>query len=404
MPPSPAQNQFSAADSALGYLYQARLALLWSLKRLKADSDFLVSLETLDDVTFESKGHPEELLQTKHHLTRPAALTDASTDLWKTLRVWFEGTLNNSIHQQTMLYMVTTSAAAPNSSAAKLAHKNRDIDSALTSLQATAQTSTNQENAPAYRVFLNTPVAQRRSILNRIVILDETPAILDLNDSLKTEIGWATERQFQDTFLQYLEGWWFRRVIVQMARINTEDRILGGELEAQMSNLREQFKQDSLPIADDLLNFTPDDAAIAAHEESVFVRQMELAKANKRRVAAAVRDYYRAFEQRSRWLRDDLLMVGDLKVYELRLIQEWELFFEARRDELGDNVAEAEKAAAARKVLEWAEAACIPIRPAVTEPFVCRGSLHMLADMLQVGWHAEFRERLARLLKPEAGA
>ena len=403
MPPSPAQNQFSASASALGYLYQARLSLLWSLKRLKVDADFLVSLETLDDVAFESKGRPEELLQTKHHLTRPAALTDASIDLWKTLRVWFEVTQNNSIPQQTMLYMVTTSTAAPNSSAAKLAHENRDIESALASLQTTAQTSSNQENAPAYKVFLDTPVAQRRSILNRIVILDKTPAIVDLNESIKANIGWATERRFQDTFLQYLEGWWFRRVIVQMARINTGDRILGGELEAQMSNLREQFKQESLPIADDLLNFTPDDAAVAAHEESLFVRQMELAKANKRRVAAAVRDYYRAFEQRSRWLRDDLLMVGDLKVYELRLLQEWELFFEARRDELGDSAAEAEKEAAARKVLEWAEAACIPIRPAVTEPFVCRGSLHMLADALQVGWHSEFRDRLAHLLKPEVG-
>ncbi len=404
MPPSPTQNLFSAADSALGYLYQARVALLWSLKRLKSDAEFLVSLETLDDVTFESKGRPEELLQTKHHIARTAALTDASTDLWKTLRVWVEGTLNDSIPRQTLLYMVTTSVAAANSSAAKLMSANRDVESALASLQTTAQTSISQENAPAYAAFLNMPVVERRALVNRIVIIDQTPAIVDLNETLKGEIGWATERQFQDTFLQYLEGWWFRRVIVQMARINTGDRILGQELEAQMSNLREQFKQDSLPIADDLLNFTPDDAAIAAHEESVFVRQMELVKANKRRVAAAIRDYYRAFEQRSRWLRDDLLMVGDLKDYELRLVQEWELFFEARRDELGDSAADAQKEEAARKVLEWAEAACIPIRPAVTEPFVCRGSLHMLADRLQVGWHSEFRERLAHLLNPGGGA
>ena len=64
-------NRFSAADSALGYLYQVRLGLLWSLRRLKGGGDFLVSLETLDDVTFESKGgKPEELLQTKHHQNR----------------------------------------------------------------------------------------------------------------------------------------------------------------------------------------------------------------------------------------------------------------------------------------------------------------------------------------------
>src|ERR1035438_1382812 len=58
-------NQFSAADSALGYLYQARLGLLWALKRLKDSSDFVVSLETIDDVTFETNGRPDELLQTR---------------------------------------------------------------------------------------------------------------------------------------------------------------------------------------------------------------------------------------------------------------------------------------------------------------------------------------------------
>jgi len=37
-------NPFSAADSALGYLYQVRVALLWSLRRLKIDHDFVISL------------------------------------------------------------------------------------------------------------------------------------------------------------------------------------------------------------------------------------------------------------------------------------------------------------------------------------------------------------------------
>ena len=46
-------SRFSAADAALGYLYQVRCALLWTLQRLKTDLPFLVSIETLDDVTFE---------------------------------------------------------------------------------------------------------------------------------------------------------------------------------------------------------------------------------------------------------------------------------------------------------------------------------------------------------------
>ena len=97
-------------------------------------------------------------------------------------------------------------------------------------------------------------------------------------------------------------------------------------------------------------------------------------------------------------------MVGDLDIYERRLVQEWELVFEAVRDELGDSAADQAKETAARKVLEWAERTCIPIRPAVTEPFVTRGSLHILADDLRVGWHSDFHDRLAHLLDREASA
>ena len=78
------------------------------------------------------------------------------------------------------------------------------------------------------------------------------------------------------------------------------------------------------------------------------MQQLNLADAGEKRIVAAIRDYYRAFEQRSRWLRDDLLVVGDLANYERRLVEEWELVFEAAKDELGVEAAEAVKKQAAR--------------------------------------------------------
>ena len=53
-------------------------------------------------------------------------------------------------------------------------------------------------------------------------------------------------------------------------------------------------------------------------------------------------------------------------------------------------------------MLAWAERAAIGIRPGVTEPFVVRGSFHMLADEAppRVGWHPEFHDRLAKILNP----
>ena len=49
-------SQFSAVDASLGYLYQVRLALLWALRRLKADPDFLVGVETLDRCDVRDNG------------------------------------------------------------------------------------------------------------------------------------------------------------------------------------------------------------------------------------------------------------------------------------------------------------------------------------------------------------
>jgi hypothetical protein len=400
-------NPFSAADSALGYLYQVRVALLWALRRLKLNDDFMISLETLDDVTFETKGGtPDELLQTKHHRNREASLTDASEDLWKSLRVWFEGYAAKTVPVGTALHLLTTSTASAGSIASYLrSDDGRDVDAALRGLITTAQSSKSTANTAAYSVFLNTAVKERKALIGNVVVIDGAPSITSLDADLKTEVFWAVDRRYLDAFLERLEGWWLRRTLKQLASTSLRDRVLATEIEAQMSDLREQFKQDSLPIDDDLLSFDLDEATQTAHAGSNFVYQLEIVSAGKRRIASAVKDYYRAFEQRSRWLRDDLVLIADLTQYERRLVEEWGLIFDAVQDELGEAAAEAEQKKAAREVLRWAESALIPIRPGVTEPFLTRGSLHMLADEIRLGWHPQFRERLAALLQsPEVQA
>lgn len=253
-------------------------------------------------------------------------------------------------------------------------------------------------------MFLKTPAGTRKTILETVVVIDAAPTIEVLDGELRTEVFWAVDRNHHGAFIERLEGWWLRRVLKQLGAIGKGDRILAGEIEAEMSDLRDQFKQDSLPIDEDLLTFTLDDANQRTHADSIFVRQLDLIKAGKKRIAAAIRDYYRAFEQRSRWLRNDLILVGDLEKYERKLIEEWELVFEGMKDEVGADAAEDAKQKAARDVLSWAERVPIPIRPSVTEPFVTRGSLHMLADDVRVGWHPDFRDRLAALLGVRAGA
>ena len=390
--------KFSAASAALGYLYQVRSALLWTLRRMKSDSDFAVGVETLDDVAFETTGgEPRELLQTKHHRRSQGSLTDGSVDLWKTLRIWFVARASGEIPPHTSLFLVTTANAPEGSAGSRLKATDRDVESAHQALSQVASTSTNAANAAAYAAFTDAGPLVQREVLDQVTVLDSAPGVTDLDAELRQEIHWAVARQHLPAFLERLEGWWLRRILLQLTDTAT-DRVGSFELESKMGDLRDQFRQDALPIDEDLLEFVLDPATAASYATHSFVQQIELTKAGRQRIAAAIRDYYRAFEQRSRWLRDELLFVPGLQSYERRLVEEWELQFEAVRDELGDRATDAAKEAAARTVLGWAEQTLIPIRANVTEPFVSRGSLHMLSDELRIGWHVDFRDRLAHLL------
>ncbi|RUL84353.1 ABC-three component system protein [Tautonia sociabilis] len=392
---------FSAADSALGYLYQCRYALLDSLRRWRQGEDFLVTVETLDDIAFEPTGRPAELLQTKHHLSRQATLTDASPDLWKSIRIWCEGVTAGSIPADAVFFLLTTATAPTGSTASYLRTKDRDVEGAFKKLVATAQTSKSQDNARAYAAFLKDQ-AKVRPLFERVFILDETSTITVLPTLIRQEVRPAVHKAFLEPFVERLEGWWFARVINQMAGV-TPGPILSEELEDQADDLREQFKEDNLPIDDAVRGV---DIDIASHIDKRFVAQLKLISVTNPRIFIAIREYFRAYEQRSRWIREDLLLVGELDRYEERLIEEWQIFFERMKENLGEAAAETEKVRAARALYQWVESeANFPIRPRCTEPFVTRGSLHILADDLRIGWHPDFAERVKRALESsEPGA
>src|SRR5690606_28766613 len=134
-------SQFDATASMLGYLYQVRLALLDSLRRLRRFGTFSVSIETLDDVAFERQGSPTELLQTKHHIDRQANVSDAGPDLWKSIRVWVDALQQGRSGADSVLYLVTTSEAPSGSAASYLRTTARDVAKAVERLDTTAQTS-----------------------------------------------------------------------------------------------------------------------------------------------------------------------------------------------------------------------------------------------------------------------
>ena len=130
------RGQFSAAEPALGYLYQVRYALLDSLRRLADGSHFFVSIETLDDVVFETGGDATDILQTKHHVKQQGNLTDHSVDLWKSLRVWCELTTQGQMPDGSRLILLTTGTAPAGTASSYLrSGDSRDVQRALMRLK-----------------------------------------------------------------------------------------------------------------------------------------------------------------------------------------------------------------------------------------------------------------------------
>ncbi|GFE84971.1 hypothetical protein GCM10011487_69710 [Steroidobacter agaridevorans] len=389
--------RFSAADASLGYAYQVRIALLRALQYARAGVQFDVAIETLDDVSFSTTGDaPFELLQLKHSLRAKAGLSDSSPDLWKTLRIWCTKWRAGNLELGVKLFLVSTSIAADGSAAACLRSGCRDRETPRALLDAAASTSMNKDNLAAYEAWKALSPIDQISLLEQIEVLDGAPTIADLEEQLLEQLWGFAESSKRPTFLEYLEGWWFRRVLRQLARVSPPIPV--AELEAQLDRLREQFRMDSLPIDEDLLSRELDAALVGSYRSHVFVRQMELIKARASRIGIAIREYFRAYEQRSKWVRQDLVLDVELRGYERQLIEEWELTREQLFARLGNEATESTLQEVGLQLLTWAENNIIPIRTGVTTPFVSRGSFHMLADEQRIGWHPHFRELLARVL------
>ncbi|MEA2435259.1 MAG: hypothetical protein QOG54_2716 [Actinomycetota bacterium] len=387
----------TAAESALGYLYQAEFALLEFIKRSRSEPSLRLSLEVFDDITFEHDGGPKDLLQTKHHINSRGSLSDASVDLWKTLGGWIDASRSDIAGFDVLtLSLITTTAASEESAAASLRAVDRDVSRALGILERTAQVSTNVQNQDSYEKFLGLSPDQRLALLGRVVVMDSAMTIVDIPGSLVPELRFAVAPRYLHALVDRLIGWWHNRVIKHF--LTDGDRILTEEVDSEIRYLADLLRSDNLPI-----DIGVDDVTIEEleNDDRVFIHQLQLIAAARPTLELAIRDYKRAYLQRSKWLEDQLVWPSELRTYEQRLIDEWEHQFAFIGD--GSTQEESDLVEVGRSLYQTLQNENLWIRPRCQERFVPRGSFHMLSDELKVGWHPKFIERLRELLSEDAG-
>lgn len=394
-----ASNAHSAAPSAVGYQHQTWWALVELLQAGANRPDAAITLELHDDVAWEQEGNPTQLLQVKHHQGERRALTDASTDVWRTLKAWMDTALPTDASGPE-LALVTTQVAAPGTAVAALRPDTLDERVALDGLVAVAQGSTSEQTKAAREQFLALGESGRHVFVSRIRVLDGSPHIEDVPKLVRAHLQWALPIGHEELFLAMVWRWWDEQAVAMLqGRLRSVDV---GAARATVADIRDQFTSESLPTLVELDDV--DASAIGAqYRMHTFVQQMHWVAFPPRNLQKAIVDYYRAYAQTVRWLDEDLIGVSELARFEAELIDEWEREFDWMLDTLDSDADEAVKQLAGKTMLrELLAQTGITVRARYNDPFFARGKRHILADAGRVGWHPEFEARIQQLLQVSA--
>ncbi|MDC6176299.1 hypothetical protein C2I33_00030 [Ralstonia solanacearum] len=399
-----ATDKFSAGEQGLGYIYQARLALL---HLLQLPEDTSVFLEKDDDLDFIDSAGRKSLASLKHKAVGDS-LSDLSIDFWKSVNIWLvRYTHYNRSESNLRFFLFTTGTVSSDSFLTRFLPGQpagaADAPTLTELAEAVLSKSKSKLISKIAKAFNELSDAEKQDFLERILILDGRPRIGDIPISIKEKHMRSVRREHREFVFERLEGWWNDAVIKQLTGAR-EEGIFGYEVSDKLSAFAEEYKADNLPIT--FRGKMPTGEIDTDNDPRLFVAQLREIGISSNRIRSAILDYYRAFEQRSAWARENLLVSGEIEEYEDRLTDEWSRYRDVAFESLDDEAAEDALLTAGKTLYNWAEfetgkIESLRIRTRVTEPYVVRGSFHILADTVpepRVYWHPQFLDRLSTLL------
>jgi len=402
----PSKDRYSASEQGLGYIYQARLALL---HLLKLPENTAVFLEKDDDLDFIDSNGSKSLVSLKHKAPGDR-LTDLSIDFWKSVNIWLarykrDGRAGSDLQ----FFLFTTGTVSARSFLIRFLSEQPVGSGEVATLTELADAALAKSESlhigEIAQKFNELSGPEKEDFLGRILILDGSPRIGDIPATIKDMLR-TVRREYREFVFERLEGWWNDAVIKQLTGASKEG-IFGYEVSDKLSTFAEEYNSDNLPIT--FRGKVPADDIDTETDPRLFVRQLREIGLSPNRIRSAILDYYKAFQQRSAWARENLLVSGEVEEYEDRLVDEWNRYKDVVFEKLDDDSAEDALRDAGTTLYTWAEfetgkIESLRIRARVTEPYVLRGSFHILADSMpqpRVYWHPRFIDRLGKVLGVE---
>jgi hypothetical protein len=400
---NPTTDKYSAGEQGLGYIYQSRLALL---HLLQSPEDTAVLLEKDDDLDFMDGDGGKSLASLKHKAVG-GRLTDLSTDFWKSVNIWLlrykrDGRAASNLR----FFLFTTSTVSSNSFLTRFLPDytvaTGDAATLIELADAALAKSKSTLISQIATEFNELSDPEKQDFLERIRIIDCSPRIGDIPAIIKDRLR-SVRREHREFVFERLEGWWNDAVIKHLTGARMEG-IFGHEVSDKLCDFAEEYKADNLPIT--FRGRVPSEEIDTENDPRLFVAQLREIGISSNRIRSAILDYYRAFEERSAWARESLLVSGEIEEYEGRLTEEWCRYKDVVFEKLNGDSHEDMLKEAGATLYNWAEfetgkIESLRIRARVTEPYILRGSFHILADAMpepRVYWHPRFLDRLGKLL------
>jgi hypothetical protein len=390
-----------ASPAALGFYYQSQFALLTLLSQTADDA--AVAVERLDDVELKANGQ-KLLFQLKHSVQEnPPPVTLASVALWKTIRVWIDALPSVSL-ADTTFHLVSVGKVPDDSPLLALCDTQADREELLKSMvdeaarvvgdRASAKSAGDKlphgPRAAGCEAFLALDASVRLSLLRRVHIQQDSVTIGQIPEVVSKRLNIIPKDQRLKA-AERLLAWWDQQVVYTLC--GKRQRIIQrSEMEHCISSIIAQLEEEKLVAEFDLVSHPEDYEA-----DGMLYRQIALVGGKGSDVSRAVREQWRAKEQRSKWIVDNPQMRSKIAGYDAKLTEHWS-DRHAQMAEDCEDLDAAQVRAKGLELLRWTHAFAPnqvePIAPSWQGHYYVRGTFQVLAIDLQVGWHADYRKLL----------
>lgn len=395
----------SAEAAALGFWYQALYALLTLIKQTTDDA--AIGIEQLDDIELKADGK-QLLYQLKHSISdTPPPITIKSRSLWRTIKVWIDA-LPSLTLAETTFQLVTVSSIAKNDPLSALTNLQLDREDLLAAMRTEAarvhkerldasQAGTklpHSDRADGCKAFLELDAVNQLNLLRRTLIQPKSLTVPEIEEEIAAQLHFFLLDQ-RTTIARRLVEWWDRQMVYSLC--GKRERIISRtELQAQISEIVADIEQDKLIPELETVSHPED-----YQPDGVLYQQIELVKGQSSDLTKAIREEWKAREQRSRWAVSNPALVSKINDYDMVLTEHWaDRHSQMIEDTLKSE--ESDKQAAGLHLLRWthneAPTTIRPISEGWGAPYYVRGSYQVLAINMQVGWHPQY----AKLLEEES--